>query len=108
MRLLPSQPRNRLRRALRRPARRLGIELVERTFYSPIPDVTTLPDSQWAGPRPHPGVDLRTEEQLRYLEQDLAPHVAEFDPPRQAAAEGDFFLENRAYESVDAEVLYAT
>ena len=26
MRLLPSQPRNRLRRALRRPARRLGIE----------------------------------------------------------------------------------
>jgi hypothetical protein len=108
MRLLPSQPRNRLRKALARPARRLGVDLLERTFYSPIPDVAALPDSLWAGPRPHPGVDLRTEEQLRYLEQDLAPHVAEFDPPHRPAAEGEFFLDNGAYERVDAEVLYAT
>jgi hypothetical protein len=108
MRLLPSQPRNRLRKVLKRPARRLGIDLVEHTFYSPIPDVDSLPDSLWAGPRPHPGIDLRTESQLRYLEQDLAPHVPEFNPPRESTGADGFFLDNGAYESVDAEVLYAT
>jgi Methyltransferase domain len=108
MRLLPSQPRNRLRRALRRPARSLGMDVVERTFYSPIPDVDSLPDSLWAGPRPHPGIDLRTDEQLRYLEEDLAPYVPEFTPPRTGTPDGSFYLDNGAYESVDAEVLYAT
>jgi len=84
------------------------MELVERTFYSPIPDVDSLPDSLWAGPRPHPGVDLRTEEQFRYLETELAPHLAGFNPPRDGTPDGTFYLRNGAYESVDAEVLYAT
>ncbi len=108
MRLLPDNWRNRVRRALQGPARRLGIDLVENTFYSPIPDVASLPESLWAGPHPLPGIDLRTDEQLRHLEQDLAPYVAEFDPPRTPVPGEDYFLDNGAYETVDAEVLYAT
>ena len=108
MRLVPANSRNRVRRALAGPARRLGIDLVEHTFYSPIPDVASLPESLWAGPRPLPGIDLRTDEQLRHLEEDLAPYVAEFDPPRRQVPGQDYFLDNGAYESVDAEVLYAT
>jgi hypothetical protein len=102
------QPRQRLRRALARPARRMGFDLLDRSFYSPIPDVDALPADLWDGPRPTPGIDLRTDEQLRHLEQDLAPYVAEFTPPRASAGFGEYFLDNGAYDSVDAEVLYAT
>lgn len=45
---------------------------------------------------------------MRFLEDELAPYVAEFRPPTEdRGRHGEFFLDNGAYERVDAEVLYA-
>lgn len=92
---------------LERAARRSGYELVERHFYSPLPEVERLPESLWEGPQPTPGLDLRIEQALRLLQDELQPWIAEFDPPPTARDGVGFHVFNGAYESVDAEVLYA-
>jgi predicted O-methyltransferase YrrM len=86
-------------------ARRAGFDLVRRSFYSPLPDRSNLPDSLWSGPSPLPGVDLGEQRAMALL-TDLAPHLSEF---RHALIEKKGFrLENGTYESVDAETLYGT
>jgi hypothetical protein len=94
---------------VQRAARAAGYDLVERHFYSPLPQAERLPDALWAGPRELPGVDLRIEEAIVLLRGELRPHLAEFRPPRTAAEArpGGFHLDNGGYESVDAETLYA-
>jgi predicted O-methyltransferase YrrM len=89
-------------------ALRLGYRTVPRSFYSPIPEPGELPEEIWTQPSQMAGIDLRVEEQLRFLEHDLAPYLREFNPPRLASASTtEFYLENGSYESVDAETLYA-
>ena len=88
-------------RAFRRGMERLGFHVVVKTFYSPIPDVRTLPPSTWDRPSELAGVRFELEEQLAFLEGDLAPHLAEFKPPP------GFSLDNPSYGPGDAELLYA-
>jgi predicted O-methyltransferase YrrM len=88
-------------------ARRLGYDLVKRHFYSPVPDVQSLPDDFWERRSPLSGLDVDPEAQLRFLERDLGPHVAEFTPPRGPGPTPGFYLDNGTYGPVDAEVLYA-
>jgi predicted O-methyltransferase YrrM len=48
------------------------------------------------------------EGQLRFLDDELRPFLAEFDPPRASTQQpGRFYLDNGSFESVDAELLYA-
>jgi predicted O-methyltransferase YrrM len=54
-----------------------------------------------------PGVDFDLARQLAWLENDLAPYIAEFPYPREQPAEGGFYLDNGNYETVDAETLWA-
>lgn len=92
---------------MNRLADRFGYDVLERTYYSPIPDLGKLPAGFWDDARPMPGVDLRMEAALALLEGPLAPHIREFDPPRDPTPGRVFHLANRTYESVDAEVLFA-
>jgi hypothetical protein len=84
-------------------ARRLGFDLVRRSFYSPLPDRHSLPDSLWRDPSPLPGVELGLARAMSLLE-NLAPHLAEFQ--RTVIEQKGFPLDNGTYESVDAETLY--
>lgn len=100
------------RRLAERVARRLldraGYDLVRRSFDSPLPDVGELPAGLWDGPSALPGVDLRVDDAVALLAGPLAPYLAQFRPPLERPAEpGGFWLRNGAYQSVDAEVLYA-
>jgi hypothetical protein len=110
-RILPgaaNRIRKRTDRLLTRVAEWLGYDLVRRDFYSPIPDLHLLPESIWSSESPLAGVSLDLERQMTLLEQDLAPFVAEFDPPSERSPDpGQFFLHNGTYESVDAETLFA-
>jgi len=100
--------RRRADRSLIRVAEWLGYDLVRRDFYSPIPDLRQLPESVWRSESPLAGVSFDLERQMTFLEQDLAPFVAEFDPPIERLPDpAQFFLHNGTYESVDAETLYA-
>lgn len=95
-------------RALRPLARRAGIDLVVGDFYSPVPHVDALPPALWARRSALAGLDFDPAAQLRFLERELASHVAEFDPPLEpTGTPGEFHLRNETYGSVDAEVLYA-
>jgi hypothetical protein len=124
--------RRRIEDVARRALTPLGYQLTRRHFYSPIPIVEELPERLWDGPSELPGVDLRVEDALAFLEGPLRPHLDEFRPPLQPAVPGrsawpvapsesftapggssppkdpgQFWLQNSSYESVDAEILYA-
>jgi Methyltransferase domain len=86
------------RRAAREGLRRRGYDVVPRTFDSPLPDVTALPEDTWK-PSELVGVDLRLPAAWALLEEELAPFIADFP--------ADFEVRNGTYESVDAETLYA-
>lgn len=98
-------------RAAQRASRTVGYELLERHFYDPLPDLDNLPSGLWAGPSDVPGVDLRVGEAVRFLDEELRPHIRDFIPPdtldaNRTGATGRFYLRNGRYESVDAETLY--
>ena len=90
-------------------ARRGGFELIQRSFYDPLPDVVRLAErTDWHRPLPTPGLDLRVGAAAELLDRSLRPYLAEFRPPVDGLVDGrGFFIHNRSYESVDAETLYA-
>lgn len=93
----------RLRRALgptaRRTARRLGVDLVWRTPYSPVPDVAAPDDPVWREPRPLPGIELDLDAQLAFLRGSLGPHLD--------GLPASYPRENRWYPGDEAAVLWA-
>ena len=94
-------------RAAARAAARAGLDVVPRNYYSPVPDLDRLPADHFTRAQPMPGVDLDIDAQMKWLETDLAPHIAEFPYPREAGPQGGFHLDNGNYETVDAETLWA-
>jgi len=100
--------RHRLARALRPAAGFVGFDLLERHFYSPIPDVKHLPRRLWERPADLRALKFDVAEQMDFLERELASYLPEFDPPHlPTGRSGEFYLHNGYYGSVDAEVLYA-
>lgn len=83
-------------------------DIVERNFYSPIPNLDLLPEDIWDRRSRLEGIDLRLEHAIGLIEGELAPFVAEMDLPVMGPQPaGTFFLRNENYETVDAELLYA-
>ncbi len=100
--------RHRLARPLRPAAEFLGFDLVDRHFYSPIPDIEALPRKLWERPAELHALNFSVAEQMDILERELAPYLSEFDPPSHPTGRaGEFYLHNGYYGPVDAEVLYA-
>jgi predicted O-methyltransferase YrrM len=97
-----------LRRAFRRATRALGFDVVRRRYYSPIPDIDSLPDDVWNRRSSLGGLEFDAGAQLDFLTRELSPFLSELDAPRSPTTErGRFYLENGSYESVDAELLFA-
>jgi hypothetical protein len=88
----------------RRAAERVGLQLVLKTYYSPIPDLGALPESVWAERDPLRGIDLDLDAQVERLRGRLAEHIAAFTAAR---ASGDYDLDNASYPPADARLLYA-
>lgn len=92
---------------LRRAARRAGYHLVRADFYSPVPDIGSLPQDTFTRPDPMPGVDLRLDESVALLHQ-LAPYIAEYGPPEhQPGTTHGYHWRNSQFPLLDGEVLYA-
>jgi hypothetical protein len=86
----------------------LGLQVVVKSFYSPIPDLKKIPDSTWARESELAGIHFDLGQQLGYLE-GLRDYLAEFRPAEHTSGDSDaYFLENGSYGRVDADVLYAT
>ena len=109
---LPDPVRKRLgalrMRALERYTRGLGYDLVRSGFHSPLPALDELPESVWTRRSPLEGIHFDSAEQLRFVEEDLAPHIREFDPRFDTGTSlGRYDIHNRSFEEVDSELLYA-
>jgi hypothetical protein len=89
----------------RRVAERAGLQLVLKTFYSPIPDLSSLPESVWVDADPLRGIELDLDSQVERLRASLAVHIAEFD---RAMGQGiGYVASNASYPLPDARLLYA-
>jgi hypothetical protein len=89
----------------RRLAERLGLQLVLKTYYSPIPDLATLPEGIWDEPDPLRGIELDLDGQVERLQSRLAGPIAEFAPTQGG---GDAYEAlNASYPLPDARLLYA-
>jgi len=96
------------RRLVEPVANRLGFDLLEKHYYSPVPDVASITPAVWDDPSALAGLEFDSRSQLEFLERELAPYLGEFAPPRASSGKpGEFYLDNKTYESVDAETLYA-
>lgn len=91
---------------LRAEAEKLGMELVSRSMYGPVP--APPPSEHWSTPQDIAGLELDTEAQLAWAESELSARLAEFDPPDEpAGGPGEFHLWNTWYEGADAQLLWA-
>lgn len=82
-------------------------DVVRHDYYSPIPDLSRLPENVWERRSDLCGVDLDPDAGIEFLERELAPFVDEMGFQTEDPGEsGVFFLRNAAFESVDAELLY--
>jgi Methyltransferase domain len=91
--------------AFRSAMSKLGLQVVAKTFYSPIPDLASLPRDVWERRSDLAGIQFDLKPQFALLERNLAPFVAELELPREPVA--DLYLDNPSYGPGDAETLYA-
>jgi Methyltransferase domain len=89
----------------RRVAERAGLQLVIKTYYSPIPDLSTLPAGVWDEPDPLRGMEFDLDVQIERLEDRLSARIAEFG---LTDGHGDVYEHlNASYPPPDARLLYA-
>lgn len=98
------------RRAFEALAADLGYDLVAHDWASPIPDLAAIDEETWERRSELVALPpMIAAEQLAYLE-GFEPFLGEFRPPLTAeeAPPGAYFARNQSFESVDADLLYAT
>lgn len=88
-------------------AERLGLQVVLKTYYSPIPDLAQLPAGVWEARDPLRGIPFDLDAQMGFVERDLSPHIAELAWGRDVAPEHSYDPHNDSYPLPDARVLYA-
>jgi predicted O-methyltransferase YrrM len=102
--LVPRRLRELTRAALRRGARRAGLDVAPAGFYSPIPEVPPPGDPFWATEY---SFELDTPAQIEFVESELATHLRELPAGLAPAERHGFRVWNGQYQAGDAEVLYA-
>src|SRR4051794_36144013 len=94
-------------RTARRLASMLGLQVVLKTFYSPIPDIDRLPRAVFDRRSSMAGIGFDLDRQLAFVE-GLRPAMDEFRPPAAAAPDTPprYVSDNPSYGLLDATVLY--
>ena len=87
---------------------RHGFHITPNNYEQPVPDTTRLRNSLWSKPSELPGLDMNEVRQTELLSlfQARFKHEYEALPRRPTGNPHEFYLENVAFASVDAEVLY--
>ena len=86
-------------RALRAAAGRVGLQVVPKTYYSPIPDLDALPPGVFDRRSALRGIHFDLDEQVAWIEQNLAGAMREFAPPAAV-------IDNASYGRVGADLLH--
>src|SRR5689334_10545234 len=95
-------------RGVRRGFAKAGLDVVVKTFYSPIPDLDQLPPGTFERRAELPGVDWDLDRQLEYV-RGLRGALAEFRTEVGASGGGDRYVwaPNESYTEADASMLWA-
>jgi hypothetical protein len=93
-------------KALRAGFSRVGLQVVLKTFYSPIPEVRELPPGVFDRVSELHGVEWDLDGQLRFVSERLAQPMAEFTRRRGNGDRWQYTPENPSYGLLDATVLY--
>lgn len=88
-------------------ADRLGLQLVLKTYYSPIPDLRGLPPEIWSEPDPMRGIEFDLDTQVAFLEQELSAFLREFSPDATVGDQHRYDVGNASYPLPDARLLFA-
>jgi Methyltransferase domain len=94
-------------RLAREAAGRLGLQIVLKTYYSPIPDLASLPDGVWTRRDPMRGIDFDLDAQMSFVESALSEPLRALVWGRDVAAGHAYEPVNDSYPVPDARVLYA-
>jgi hypothetical protein len=94
-------------RLARAAAERLGLQVVLKTYYSPIPDLAHLPAGVWEQRDPLRSIDFDLDEQIAFVESALAEHVRALAWGDGVAREHAYDPANDSYPVPDARTLYA-
>lgn len=90
-------------------AERQGLHIMPVHYYSPIPDARELPEALWTHNRAPVGVDLNIDTALVQLDRFNQNYSSEYNafPAKPSDNAHDYHLNNEAYFSGDAEILYS-
>jgi hypothetical protein len=88
-------------------AERLGLQVVLKTYYSPIPDLANLPEGVWDARDPLRGIAFDLDAQMAFVESDLTPHLEGLAWGADVAPADAYDPSNDSYPPADARVLYA-
>jgi Methyltransferase domain len=88
-------------------AERLGLQVVLKTYYSPIPDLAQLPEQVWQARDPLRGIAFDLDAQMAFVESDLAPLISGLRWGGGLVPEHSYDPGNDSYPLADARVLYA-
>jgi Methyltransferase domain len=94
-------------RGLRAAAAKAGLDLVLRTFYSPVPHLDELRPGTFDRVSELPGVHWDLDSQIRFVDERLAQPMGEFRPP-DTMPEGShtYAIDNPSYSILDAAIAY--
>jgi methyltransferase family protein len=94
-------------RGLRRATSKVGLQVVAKTFYSPIPDLDTLPAGTFERRSELPGLTWDLDAQLRFVDECLGPAMRAFRPPLTADGNRWQYVPAESYSLADSTLLYA-
>ncbi|MGZ7188567.1 MAG: class I SAM-dependent methyltransferase [Halobacteriota archaeon] len=89
-------------------SQQIGLNITRNDFYSPIPDLSELNNDLWSRRSELSGLNLDNSQQLELLTSFSSTYKNEYNlfPREKTDAPYEYYVQNRAFESVDGEVLY--
>ena len=93
-------------RGLRRGFAKVGLDVVVKTFYSPIPDLDQLPPGTFTRTSQLPGTGWDLDRQLEFV-RSLRPSLEEFRTVANGSGDPWQYAPNLSYTEADATMLYA-
>ena len=86
----------------------LGLIVLPRHFYEPVPDTRTLREALWQRHSELPGLDMNAQGQLDLLDRFVTQYRSEYErlPREKTPVPHQYYSRNHRFSSVDGEILY--
>jgi len=87
---------------------RLGVNITQNSFESPIPDLRELKDDLWLTRSELVGIDIKEADQISLLSHFESDFKSEYElfPRNKSAKPREYYINNGQFQSVDGEIAY--